>query len=321
MKELTTNLVIFLYIFLLLINFSCDSNIKSIITNFDKIVPPNDSTIVFVALGDNMGWHLSISHNYKKIYNITPGVFEINGHWSPDKKWLVFNKVVSVKSNNVQVWKMQFDGSKKKGIILTQYNCGPAKISPYGDKIVFTSPIDGLRQIMVCDSSGKNIEQITTQNMIHPTKAVQFFYPSWLPNGKEILFTFSPNVKTINNSSFLGLATINIYTKNVTFISSIDTLNPHHAQWSPVYDEIIFAGKGYPGEQIYIINSLGENLKKLTASFMASFPDFSSDGEFIVFDQIDSRDDFSSIWVMDRNGNNKRKLISIVGHHCTQPVW
>lgn len=320
MKSLLRIYLLHLIFLMDIIFWNCDSKIEPFSKFSEKLPPPNDSTIVFVTIGGGFGWHIAVSYDYKKIYNLSLGIFDINAYWSPDKKWLVYNRIIPEQGDNLQLWRMQFDGSSKDGIITSKYYCSAAKISLDGSKIVFTAK-DSLWQIMICDINGKNVQQLTAKNMISWIKECWFDQPSWSSDGQNILFTYGPFEPDSNNSFFFGLASINLITKAMTFYSAVDSMNAHHAQWSPVREEIIFVGKAYPGEQIYRINVDGSNLIKLTNSFMAFFPDWSSDGERIVYDQLDELGGKRSIWVMDRNGNNKRKLISIEGHDCTQPVW
>jgi Tol biopolymer transport system component len=300
----------------------CDSKINSSFSHSEKFSSPNDSTIVFITMGDNLGWHVAVTYDYNKVFNLSAGMFEINASWSPDKKWLVYNCIIPGAENNLQLWKMQFDGNRKKGIILPPFNCGAAKISPEGNKIAFSSEVEDLYQVLICDTAGHNIQQVTNKNMIPSLGCVWCDLPTWSPDGENILFTYGPSDVDSKSSLRFSLASINLDTKDLVYYAAFDTMYPHHAKWSPVRDEIVFVGKGYPGEQIYRSRLDGTELTKLTDAFIAGFPDWSSDGEYIVYDQKEnSADDNTSIWIIDRFGTNKRKLMSIEGHDCTQPVW
>jgi Tol biopolymer transport system component len=321
MRNLFRIYLLYLILFINITFWSCDSKIEPFSKISGKLPSPNDSTIVFVTMGVGLGWHIAVSYDYKKIYNLSLGIFDINAYWSPDKKWLVYNRIIPEQGHNLQLWRMQFDGSGKQGIILPPYDCGAAKISSDGSKIVFASPIDEINQILVSNSFGQNIQQITNKDIFPSIKNAWYDLPSWSSDGQNILFTYGHSEPDSNSSFFFCLASINLPTKAITVYSSVDTMYPHNAQWSPVRDEIVFVGKAYPAAQIYRINTDGTGLRKLTDGDIASFPDWSSDGEYIIYDQPENSNDKRSIWVMDRNDNNKRKLISIEGQDCTQPVW
>ena len=320
MKNLFRIYLLHLILFINITYWNCDSNIEPFSKISEELPPPDDSTIVFITMGGGLGWHIAVSYDYNKIYNLSLGIFDINAYWSPDKKWLVYSRIIPEQGYNIEIWRMQFDGSDNQKIVTYQYNCGAAKISPDGSKIVFTAK-DSIYQIMFCDAYGKNMQQLTNKNMIPSIKDAWYDCPSWSPDGQSILFTYGTSEPDSNSSFLFGLASINLTTKAMTFYSAVDSMNPHHARFSPVRDEIVFVGKAYPAAQIYRINTDGRKLIKLTDGDIASFPDWSSDGEYIIYDQPENFNDKRSIWVIDRNGNNKRKLISIEGQDCTQPVW
>ena len=219
-----------------------------------------------------------------------------------------------------QIWKMKFNGSNKHLITPENISCTSPRISPNGQKLLFTVEINNLYQIIISDTLGNNWHQITDTNIIPNVSEATFYLPSWVPDGENIIFTYHDYIPYQYMPPHLAI--MNINSQEVTLFTKIDTLFPHHAKISPKLNELIFVGKGLPGDQLYLINTDQTNLVKLTNSFIVKDCDWSVDGEKIIFSQTtESIDEPYSIWVMNRDGSQKRKIISTEESSCLSPDW
>lgn len=215
---------------------------------------------------------------------------------------------------------MKFDGSNKRVITPDNISCTCPQVSPDGKSLTFMAEINNLYQIIITDTTGNCWHQLTNSKMIPGISKAGFYLPSWAPDGVSVIFNYHDNIPDQYNPPHLAM--MNIHSKEITFFAKIDTLYPHHARISPKFNELIFVGKGIPGDQIYRINIDQTNLVKLSDSFIAGFPDWSSDGERIIFVQkMNSIEEPDAIWVMNRDGSEKRKLISREGYLCSMPDW
>lgn len=294
----------------------CESGLDHLDIKNNNLKQPNDSTIVFMNVNNDFGFHIEVYYSINEIYTLTNGYFDTDVCWGFNKKSIYFTKDTG-EDQKLQIWKMKYDGSQKTPISPVDLYCSSPNISPDGSMLAFSAEIGGYNQIIITDTSGNTWNQITNVSMM--SDSIVFFLPSWVSDNEHILFTY----QTFSGYHFSSphLAMININTKEISYFVKIDSLYPHHAEWSPTRDEIVFVGMGIPGDQIYRMNSDQTNILKLTDSYLTYAPDWSSTGDRIVFSQrtesLDSRDE---IWIMDRDGSNKRKVISKYDF-CDLPDW
>lgn len=296
----------------------CDSNIKNVDSISIDIPPPNDSTVVFITSDDTFGFHVAAYYSHS-IINLTSGIFDTDVCWTPDKK-NIFYTSFNREHNFFQIWKMKYDGSDKQPVTPTNISCTSPQVSPNGEFLVFTAKNDNISQIIITDTLGNNWHQLTNSKMIPGIRSASFYLPSWAPDGVSVIFNYYDNIPDQYNPPHVAM--MNILSNEITFFTKIDTMYPHHARISPKFNELIFVGNAIPGDQIYRINIDQTNLVKLSDSFIAGFPDWSSDGERIIFVQkMNSIEEPDAIWVMNRDGSEKRKLISREGYLCSMPDW
>jgi TolB protein len=91
--------------------------------------------------------------------------------------------------------------------------------------------------------------------------------------------------------------------------------------WSPQGDKIAFVSQESGNDEIYIISPDGQGMQRLTHNTWEwdKHPTWSPDGNQIVF--WSNRDTGRrQLWIMDKDGNNQRKLLDSSGHDWN-PVW
>jgi Tol biopolymer transport system component len=169
--------------------------------------------------------------------------------------------------------------------------------SPDGRKIVCVkSSPRGDVNICVADADGSNLQKVIGSSFLYS--------PDWSPDGRKIAFFGGWGGRWNIYTMDLGSGDLTNITKNkVTFQFGHRYLI---LRWSPDGRRIAFGN----GKDIYITNSDGTNLKKLTDSEREAiiFPCWSPNGRKIAF--TSNRDGVFHIYVMNPDGTDQRRLTS-----------
>jgi Tol biopolymer transport system component len=183
---------------------------------------------------------------------------------------------------------------------------GP-KWSPDGTKIAFSSHRDGNGEIYVMDRTGLDVTRLTENDA---SDAV----PAWSPDGSQIAFASSRDDPTdLDHDLFVMDADGDNVTKVVG--SPRTEANP---SWSPDGRRIVFDRADF----IFTVRSDGTDPKKLTSRrrMLASNPSWSHHGRHILFQAQTSEEKGMDVFLMKRDGSNKRALISTKKEE-QNPTW
>lgn len=189
--------------------------------------------------------------------------------------------------------------------------------SPDGSKIVFARPDYRAKdsEIYVMDADGNNIKKLT--NNFDATDL-----PNWSPDGKLIVFS-----ARIKNGQDLEIYVMDSNGSNLVNVSN-SPRNDYNPDWSPDGQSIVFVSdRTYPekvkaginrpdGTEIYVMSPNGENVRQLTFNDTSDLsPSWSPDGEQILFFSP------SNLYLMDKEGNNRRQLTTNGNVNFVQPFW
>ncbi len=176
---------------------------------------------------------------------------------------------VHLEGGNKEIWEMDYDGANQHAVThLGTISLSP-RVSPDNTRLAFTSlGHDGFKIRMYSLLLGRTIA--------FPTSAGTNESPAWSPNGKEIAYSSSPNgdsdIWIADLSGSLG--------RRITSFRGPDvspTYNPRTGSqiaW-------ISGRTGLP--QLYIMDSDGSGVARLTDGGYASSPSWSPNGQFVAF--------------------------------------
>jgi Tol biopolymer transport system component len=205
--------------------------------------------------------------------------------WSPDGKWIAFE----MKAN---VYKIRSDGDSLIQLTTQGRNYYPSW-SRDGENISYDSNL--LNSV-----GGYNI-WVMGKNGDHKRMVVAGRMSNLFNSGNMLYIGFHAEIyrSDINN----GIAT-----KQLTFLNqtNIYTSDSRFPKYSPDGTKIAFSAQPDGGFfQICAIDSDGSNFRQLTNTQGYSFA-WSPNGDYIVY--TDSRGVNGRLWMMNRDGSNKRQI-------------
>ena len=116
--------------------------------------------------------------------------------------------------------------------------------------------------------------------------------PDWSPDGNQIVFCLIKE----------SLENAKLYLINADGTGLTEIGLGFDPSWSPVEDKIAYSSNN----QIYTMNSNGEDITQLTTEYSNWVPAWSPDGTKIVYAYYEAGE--SSIWIMNSDGTGKTPL-------------
>ena len=183
---------------------------------------------------------------------------------------------------------------------------GPAW-SPDGTRIAFSSTRDGNSEIYVMDRAGREVTRLTENGASDGV-------PAWSPDGTKIAFS---SARDDPEGIMFDLYVMDADGTNVTKIIGAPG-SEQNPSWSANGRRIAFDRD----DRIFTVRVDGTDLKKLTSRrrMLATNPSWSHDGGHILFQAQTSEENGMDIFVMRRDGTNKRPLIAKGGEQQS-PSW
>jgi TolB protein len=212
--------------------------------------------------------------------------------WSPDGKWIAY-------VYNRNIYKINLETKEIKQLT-TWGSCFFPDWAPNGKRIAFDTNHDdpkGANVIWLMDSSGTNYKDIS----IHGTG--EWREPNWSSSGDRLV-----HIRYVaGGDPFREIFIMDSTGENSVRLTNnqIDDFSP---AWSPDGSKIAYSSYTSEKINIYVIDTLGQNNIQLTNVVMAIDPSWSPDGSKIVFSQRDEESATMSLWIMNSDGSEKRRI-------------
>lgn len=127
--------------------------------------------------------------------------------------------------------------------------------------------------------------------------------PDWSPDGSQIVFCLVEG------------ETKTLYLINVDG-SGLTEIGPgFDPSWSPVEDKIAYE----LNEQVYTMNSNGDDITQLTTEYSSAQPAWNPNGTKIAYAHYEAGK--PSIWIMNADGSRKTQLTTSADGECTFPSF
>lgn len=222
---------------------------------------------------------------------------EIEPAWSPDRKQIVFSRVLSQDNPTTNLCVMKADGSERAVILPEEPQTLhiAAAWSPDGKHIAYSAVkiSDAFSStIYVMDPDGKNRK-----------KLVDGVVPVWSPDSKHLLFSSTPN------SGVPDLKSVDMDGSNVkTF--AVKGLGP---AYSPDGKRIAFTGESDSIPTLFVMDTDGSHVTKVrqVADTICIGPVWTQDGKHLLYTQVPKdmgeRPEVS-IWVTNLDGTGAKSV-------------
>ncbi|PYT00032.1 MAG: hypothetical protein DMF63_08665 [Acidobacteria bacterium] len=217
-------------------------------------------------------------------------------------------KIVVLKVGNgtlFSIWLLDYDGSEIQVPLPDGISGEGGEVNRAGTKILFSDRISQYNYnhyVMNLDGSG--VVQLTTGGN-------SFFYPTFSPDGSKILF-----IENVGSNGGKDIFSINPDGTGLTRLT-FDEAYKESITYSPDGSKIVFSKEfefapGFKSFELYVMNSNGSNIVRLTDSFTRDdfAAVFSPDGTKIAFASNGSADDDRAIDVMNLDGSNRMRLVN-----------
>jgi TolB protein len=225
----------------------------------------------------------------------------INSSWSPDARSIAYTSFVRG-APNIFVSHI-YQGTRDELTRDSGNNTLPVW-SPDGTRIAFSSTRDhsGNTEIYVMNADGSNLRRLTNNPAIDTT-------PTWSPNGTQIAFV----------SDRRGPPQIWVMSADGLGQQPLTSEYSDRPTWSPApYNEIAFAARTGPGQDIKILDLATREVRQLTfGEGTNESPAFAPNGRHLAFSS--TRSGKSQIFTIDRTGKNIKQLTRNGSNY--QPNW
>jgi Tol biopolymer transport system component len=222
---------------------------------------PSGTRIVFGLEQDDRAGIAVMSADGSGLRVLTPGGFQGQPSFSPDGKWIVYERDIAEGNNGV--WLMGANGTNLRRVTRSPFGCCDTdpNFSPDGKTISFVRVKEHhkLQAIFSVRRDGSRLRQLTPYAWEVGVKH------DWSPDGKLILLTTNADFARPGESA--NLVTIRPDGSGMTNLTRFTRgKNAFAGSFSPDGKQIVFRHETGNRYSLAIINRDGSNLRRLTTS-------------------------------------------------------
>jgi len=179
--------------------------------------------------------------------------------WSPDGTEIAFAS--DRDGGTTAVWIMDADGSDARKLV--SFPSWTPAWSPDGTRIVFAGSGDESADLYIVNADGSNLVSLTDD-------AFNDNAPAWSPDGQTIAFTSSER----DGNVFQDIYVVSVSGGPIVNLTNLPDSHDYNPDWSPDGTQIAFSSYRAGIPDIYVMDSQGGNVTRLTVGMDAAFPDW-----------------------------------------------
>ena len=225
---------------------------------------PNGKTIVAEVESQNGAGITLLSPTGTVIRNLTPKGFQGQPSFSPDGKWIVYERDIAPGNNGV--WLMRANGTGLRRVTRNPFGAGECgcdtdpNFSPNGKLITFVriKKDESLQALFAVRPNGTGLRQLTPYSWNVAIKH------DWSPDGELIVLT--TNADYLRPDESANLVTIRPDGTGKTNLTKFTggTENAFAGSFSPDGQQIVFRIESGDSYSLAVIDRDGSNLRRLT---------------------------------------------------------
>jgi Tol biopolymer transport system component len=180
--------------------------------------------------------------------------------WSPDGSQIAFQS--NRDGGSTAVWIMDSDGSNVRK--LTTFPSWHPAWSPDGARIVFGGRDDGAESdLFIINLDGTGLFNLTPD-------PINDGFPAWSPDGQTIAFTSRER----DGNQFTDIYAVSVNGGPITNLTNNPNSHDYSPDWSPDGSRIVFTSYRGGLPDIFVMDSQGGNVTRLTVDLDANSPDW-----------------------------------------------
>ena len=176
----------------------------------------------------------------------------------------------------------------------------------FAGKLAFVAKQEGISEIYISDLLFTRVRALTSERSL-------LTGPRWSPDGSRLLYT------TYFKTGFPDIYMIDLGTGRKSPIATYKGTNTG-AVFSPDGKQIVMSLSGSGNSEIYVCDSLGKNMRRLTSNkSLEASPCWSPDGTRIAFtsDELGK----PQIYEVLSSGGSAKRIPTNISKYCTEPAW